>query len=69
MRWYYFNNAALVVLATAPVMIELLPIRLRRLAFFVLIRWLPKLFLRFTFPVPVTLTLLDNPLWAFCFGI
>ena len=44
-------------------------IRLRRLAFFLLIRCPPQLRLCITLPEAVILTLFFNPLWVFCFGI
>jgi hypothetical protein len=43
--------------------------RLRRLAFFPLIRWPVPARLCLTFPVAVTLSLLLRPLCDFCFGI
>jgi len=65
----YLQSCIPTVLAAAPVIIAELPVRLRRLAFLPLIRWLPQERLRLTLPVAVILTLLLNPLWVFCFGI
>jgi hypothetical protein len=58
----------LIALAAAPVITDALPIRLRRLAFFVLIRWLPQERLYLTLPEAVILNLLLSPLCVFCFG-
>jgi hypothetical protein len=66
---FYLLSFVLTNLPDAPVTRVELPIRLRRLAFFVLIRWLPQDLLRFTLPEAVILTLLLKPLWVFCFGI
>jgi hypothetical protein len=66
---FYLPRWILIVLAVVPLIIAELPIRLRRLAFLPLIRWLPQQRLRLTLPAAVILTLLVKPLWVFCFGI
>jgi hypothetical protein len=65
----YLQSFVLINLPGAPVTRVELPIRLRRLAFLVLIRWLPQDRFRLTLPEAVILTLLLKPLWVFCFGI
>jgi hypothetical protein len=65
----YLQSIVLINLAGAPVTRVELRIRLLRLAFLVLIRWLPQDRLRLTLPEAVILTLLLKPLWVFCFGI
>jgi len=67
--FFYLLSLILIVLAVEPVIIAEPPIRLRRLAFLPLIRWLPQERLCLSLPVAVILTLLVNPLWVFCFGI
>ena len=65
----YLQSSILTVLAVALVIIAELPIRLRRLAFLPLIRWLPPARLCLTLPAEVILILLLKPLCVFCFGI
>jgi len=65
----YLWSRTLAVLAAVPAIMAELPIRLRRLAFLPLIRWLPQERLRLTLPAAVIFTLLLKPLWVFCFGI
>jgi hypothetical protein len=65
----YLHSSFLVVLPTLPPTIVELPIRRLRLAFLVLIRWLPQDFFRLTLPLPVIFIRFDKPLCVFCFGI
>jgi hypothetical protein len=69
MFFIYLLSFVLINLPGAPVTSVELPMRLLRLAFLVLIRWLPWDLLRLTLPEAVIFTLLLKPLWVFCFGI
>jgi hypothetical protein len=62
-------SLALIDRAGVPVKTAGLLIRLRRLAFLPLIRWLPHERLRLSLPLAVILIRLLKPLWLFCFGI
>jgi hypothetical protein len=66
---YPLPSITFILAASAGFNIVELPTFRRRLAFLLLIKWPEKLFLAFTLPEAVTLTLFFKPLCVFCLGI